>query len=170
MIKPWPQSPNMTAKRNGNVMMVNRAVCRKKVKKKTKSICKIEWKATYIDILKVLYIKFFLVGYAILKDFSYLFGTKFTSQNSTRDIMTILLINSTVSDISRHSRHRVCQSFFWPRAFIIWFKSNQVKQADLETWSLAPSLRDLVHWSLLRSLLRTYDRSTYSKSTTYSVN
>ena len=57
MIKPWPQSPNMTAKRNGNVMMVNRAVCRKKVKKKTiKFICKIEWKVTYIDILKVLYI------------------------------------------------------------------------------------------------------------------
>jgi len=95
MIKPWPQSPNMTAKRNGNVMMVNRAVCRKKVKKKTttttttKFICKIEWKATYIDILKVLYINFFLVGYAILKDFSYLFRTKFTSRNSTCDIMTI---------------------------------------------------------------------------------
>ena len=58
MIKPWPQSPNMTAKRNGNVMMVNRAVCQKKVKKKKtiKFICKIEWKVTYIDILKVLYI------------------------------------------------------------------------------------------------------------------
>ena len=59
MIKPWPQSPNMTAKRNGNVMMVNRAVCRKKVKKKKKQLnlfAKIEWKVTYIDILKVLYI------------------------------------------------------------------------------------------------------------------
>ena len=68
--------------------MVNRADCQKK-KKTTKFICKIEWKATYIDIQKVLYINFFLVGYAILKDFSYLFGTKFTSRNSTRDIMTI---------------------------------------------------------------------------------
>ena len=58
-------------------------------KKPTKFMCKIEWKATYIDILKVLYINFFLVGYAILKDFSYLFGTKFTSWNSTCDIVTI---------------------------------------------------------------------------------
>ena len=60
-----------------------------KKKTPTKFMCKIEWKATYIDILKVLYINFFLVGYAILKDFSYLFGTKFTSWNSTCDIVTI---------------------------------------------------------------------------------
>ena len=32
---------------------------------------------------------FFLVGYAILKDFSYLFSAKFTGQNSTGDVMTI---------------------------------------------------------------------------------
>ena len=32
---------------------------------------------------------FFLDGYAILKDFLYLFGAKFTVQNFTGDIMTI---------------------------------------------------------------------------------
>ena len=32
---------------------------------------------------------FFLDGYAILKDFLYLFGAKFTAQNFTGDIMTI---------------------------------------------------------------------------------
>ena len=39
---------------------------------------------------------------------------------------------------------------FFPREIIIWFKSIQV---DLETSSLARSLRDLMHWSSLRSEL-----------------
>ena len=48
---------------------------------------------------------------------------------------------------------------------MIWFKSIQAKQVDLETSSLARSLRDRMHWSPLRSLLRTYERLTCSKST-----
>jgi len=53
---------------------------------------------------------------------------------------------------------------FSPREFIIWFKSIQAKQVDLETSSLTQLLHDLMHWSLLRSLLTTYERSTCDKS------
>ena len=48
--------------------------------------------------------------------------------------------------------------------YIIWFKSIQVKQVNLKTSWLAQSLCDLMHWSSLSSLLRTYVRSTCSKS------
>ena len=54
---------------------------------------------------------------------------------------------------------------FFPSEFIIWFKSIQAKPVDLQTSSLARSLRDLMHWSSLRSLLRTFERSTCTKST-----
>ena len=62
-----------------------------------------------IDLLKVLY--FFLVGHAILKDFSYLFGAKFTCRKIL-PVTSWQLTNRTVSDISRVSRHIIRQSFF----------------------------------------------------------
>ena len=40
-----------------------------------------------------------------------------------------------------------------------------MKQVDLETLSLALLLRDLMHGSLLRTLLKSYERSTCSEST-----
>ena len=53
---------------------------------------------------------------------------------------------------------------FFPRKFIMLFKSIQAKQVELETSSLAGLLRDLMLWSSFHSLLRTYERSTRSKS------
>ena len=66
------------------------------------------------------------------------------------------LTNRTVSDISRRSRHSIVNLFF-SREFIIWFKSMQTKQVDLQTSSLARSLRDLVHWSSLLSLFNLWE-------------
>ena len=40
---------------------------------------------------------------------------------------------------------------FFPREFIICFKSVQAKQVDLENSSLARSLRDLAHFEELMS-------------------
>ena len=74
------------------------------------------------------------------------------------------LTNRTVRDISRCSRLIICQSFFFPPEFLIWFKSIQAKQVDHETSSLARSLRDLMHRSSFSSHLRTYEKSTCSKS------
>ena len=105
---------------------------------------------------------FFLVGYAILKDFQYLFGAKFTGRKFRRwrhDNWPIgqWAIFHTTPDTA-YVNH------FFPRESIIWFKSIQAKQVDLETSSLALLLRDLMHWSSLRSLWRTYERSTCNKS------
>ena len=66
------------------------------------------------------------------------------------------LTNRTVSDISRRSRHSIVNLFF-SREFIIWFNSMQTKQVDLQTSSLARSLRDLVHWSSLLSLFNLWE-------------
>ena len=44
-------------------------------------------KIPWIDFLKVLY--FLLLGYAILKDFSYLLGAKFTCRKFYRDVMSL---------------------------------------------------------------------------------
>ena len=55
-------------------------------------------------------------------------------------------------------------NLFFPREFLIWFKSIQAKQVYHETSSFARSLRDLMHWSSLCSHLRTYERSNCSKS------
>ena len=74
------------------------------------------------------------------------------------------LTNRTVSDISHHSWHSICQSFFSHIKFVIWFKSIQLKQVDLETLTLAWSLQDLMHWNSFRSLLRNQERSTCNKS------
>ena len=105
-------------------------------------------RATIIEPLKVLYY-FFLVGYALSK---------------IQSLTSWQLTNRTVNDISRRSRHSIYQSPFSPREFIIWFKFIQAKKVDLETSSLARSLSDLMHWSSLCSLLRTYERSTCRKS------
>ena len=85
-------------------------------------------------------------------------------ENSTGEIMTI--DHGTVSGIiliPLPIPHYMSIIFF-ALEFIIWFKSNQVKQVDLETSLLARSLYDLMLWSLPRSLSRTYERSTCSKS------
>ena len=114
-----------------------------------------------IDFLKILH--FLLVGYAILKNFSYLLGAKFTcKKNSTGDVMTIDQYDSEWYFTLLPTHHM--SIIFFPREFLIRFKSIQAKQVDHETSSLARSLRDLIHWSSLRSLLRTYERSTCSKS------
>lgn len=52
----------------------------------------------------------------------------------------------------------------FPREFTMCFKFIQAKQVDLESSSLAQSLYDLMYESSLRSLLRTDERSTCSKS------
>ena len=60
---------------------------------------------SFLDFLKVLY--FFLVGYAILKNFSYLFDAKFTG-----DVMTIDQKDSQRYFTPFPTQH--CQSFFFP--------------------------------------------------------
>ena len=62
-----------------------------------------------VGFLKVLYFSF-LVGYAILKVFSYLFDAKLTSE--------------TVSDIFRASPDTAYVNHFFPREFITWFKTH----------------------------------------------
>ena len=105
----------------------------------------------------VLYKKsfFFLVGYAILKELSYLFGAKFTCRKFYR---------------WRHDNWPIEQSqhmsiIFFSAWIYKWFKSFLAKQVDLKTSSLARSLCDLMHWTLLRSFSRTYEKLTCSKST-----
>ena len=102
-----------------------------------------------VDFLKVLH--FFLVGYAILKDFSYLFGAKFTGRKFYRWRHDNWPIGQWV--IFHAAPDTAYVNHVFPREFIIWFKSIHAKQVDLETWSLARSLRDPIHWSALRSLL-----------------
>ena len=47
-----------------------------------------QWIWLSLDFLKVLYL-FFLIAYAILKDFLYLFGTSFTNWKSYRWVVMI---------------------------------------------------------------------------------
>ena len=105
---------------------------------------------------------FFLVGYANLKDFSYLFGAKFIGRKFYRWRHDNWPIGKWA--IFHAAPDTAYVNHFFPRKFIVWFKSIQAKQADLETSALARSQRDLVHWSSLRSLLGTHERSTCSKS------
>ena len=78
-------------------------------------------------------LSFSLVGYAILKDFSYLFGAKFTGRKFYRDLMTI--------DQEENEwyftpvRTQLMSIIFFPREFIICFKSVQAKQVDLEMFA-----------------------------------
>ena len=60
------------------------------------------------------------------------------------------LTNRTVSDISRLSRHSICQSFFpaWIYTMIQIHSGETNRPQDF-------AARDLKHWSSLRSLLRT---------------
>ena len=73
------------------------------------------------------------------------------------------LTNRTLSDISYPSRHSICQSFFpaWIYNMIQIHSGETSRPRDFV--ALAQSLRHLMHWSSLRSLLRTYERSTCSK-------
>ena len=71
---------------------------------------------------------FFLVGYAILKDFI-IHRSKIPAVTSGQ------LTNRTVKDISRGSGHSICQSFF-SRVNLLWFKSIQAKQVDLQISSV----------------------------------
>ena len=100
---------------------------------------------------------FFLVGFAILKDFSYLFAAKFSGRKFYGWRHDNWRIGQWV--IFHAAPDTAYVNHFFPREFIIWFKSIQAKQVDLETSSLAWSLHVLMHWSSLRSLLRTYERS-----------
>ena len=63
------------------------------------------------------------------------------------------LTNRTVSDNSRPFQHSICQFFF-----SAWIYNM------IETSSPTRSLRDFMHWSSLRSLLRPHKRSTCGKS------
>ena len=111
---------------------------------------------SFLDFLKVL---FFLVGYAILKDFSYLFGAKCTGRKFYR---------------WRHDNWSIGQSVIFHAApdtalsilfFFPWIynDSNPFRQ-NKSTSRLRRSLRDFMHWSWLPSLLRTCERPTCSKS------
>ena len=96
---------------------------------------------------------FFLVSFAILKDFLYLFGAKFTG----RKFHQWRHDNWSIGEwgIFDTSPDTAYVNLFYPREFIIWFKSIQAKQVDLATVTARP------HW---RSLLRNYERLTWSKS------
>ena len=74
--------------------------------------------------------------------------------------------NRTVSDISRRSRHCLCQSFF---SRVNLYDSNPFRR-NKSTARLCRSARsrsDLMHVSSIRSLLRANERSTCSKSSIY---
>ena len=81
---------------------------------------------------------FLLVGYAILKHFSHLFGAKFTSRKFNRRRHDDWPIGQRV--IFRAAPGTSYVNHFFPREFIIWFKSIQAKQVDLETSSLRRSV------------------------------
>ena len=96
---------------------------------------------------------FFLVSFAILKDFLYLFGAKFTGRKFHQWRHDNWPIGEWgIFDASPDTAY---VNLFYPREFIIWFKSIQAKQVDLVTVTARP------HWSLL---LRNYERLTWSKS------
>ena len=104
-----------------------------------------------VDFLKVLYF-FFQLGYAILKNFSYLFGAKFTGRKFYRWRHDNWPIGQRV--IFHAAPNRAYVNHFFPA----WIYNM------IETSSLARSLRDLMRWSSLRTLLTTYEWSTCSKS------
>ena len=95
---------------------------------------------------------FFLVGYAILKNFSYLFGAKFTGRkfygwhHDNWPIEQWVIIHAPSNT-----------------AYVNFFFSAWIYNM-IETSSPTRSLRDFMHWSSLRSLLRPHKRSTCSKS------
>ena len=109
---------------------------------------------SFLDLIKGLY---FFPGW--LCNFKELFipGWREIHRSKILPVTSWQLTNRTVSDISRRSRHSIVNLFFFSREFIIWFKSMQTKQVDLQTSSLARSLRDLVHWSSLLSLFNLWE-------------
>ena len=68
---------------------------------------------------------YFLVGYAILKDFSYLFGAKFTGRKFHRWRYDIWLTGEWV--IFDATPETAYANHFFPLEFLIWFKSIQAK-------------------------------------------
>ena len=79
---------------------------------------------------------FFLVGYATLKDFSCLFGAKFPGRKFYhRGHDNHGPMGQSV--IFHAAPNTAYVNHFFPREFIIRFKSIQVKQVDLETSSLS---------------------------------
>ena len=102
---------------------------------------------------------FFLVEYAILKDFTEIHRSKILPVTSWQ------LTNRTVTDISCPSRHSICPSFFPAWIYnMIQIHSGETNRPPRDFVALAQSLHHLMHWSSLRSLLRTYEMSTCSKS------
>ena len=102
----------------------------------------------------------FLVGYAILKDLFILVWREIHRRKFYRwrhDNWPIgqWVIFHAAPDIA-YVNH------YFPREFIMWFQSILEKQVDLETSSVARSLRNLMRWCSLHSLLTTYERSTCS--------
>ena len=116
----------------------------------------------WLDFLEVLY--FFFPGW--LCHFKGLFIPVWLVIHRLKILLVTSwqLTSRTVSDISCHSLHSICQSFYFFQHEFIWFKFIQVKQVDLETSSATQSLFNFMHWSSFHSLLRTYERSTCNKS------
>ena len=89
---------------------------------------------TFTRLSKSPLIFFFLAGDAILKDFSYLFGAKF--------IHAIQWCHDNwpigVSDIWRHFRHNICQSFFHP-----WIYDMIQIHSGETSWANNKSMHDL---------------------------
>ena len=79
-----------------------------------------------------------LLGLKGLKHFSYLFGAKFSSRKFNRKRHDDWPIGQWV--IFHAAPGTLYVNHFFPREFIIWLKSIQAKQVDLETSSLARSL------------------------------
>lgn len=91
-----------------------------------------------LDFLKVLYQVFFFPGcYAILKGFSYLLGVKFTGLSNILPVTSWQLTNRTVE------------------LYFMLLPTQHMSLAWLQ--------RNVMHWNSLCSLLRTNERSTFSK-------
>ena len=81
-----------------------------------------------------------LLGLKGLKHFSYLFGAKFSSRKFK--LVTSWRLTNRQWVIFHAAPGTSYVNHFFPRELIIWFKSIQAKQVDLETSSLARSLRE----------------------------
>ena len=108
---------------------------------------------SFLDFIKGLY--FFPGWLCNFKELSYLFDAKFTGRKFYRWRHDNWPIGQSV--IFHAAPDTALSIFFFSREFIIWFKSMQTKQVDLQTSSLARSLRDLVHWSSLLSLFNLWE-------------
>ena len=112
-----------------------------------------------LNFLKVLI--FFLVGYSTLKDFSFLFGAKFTGRKF-KPVTSWQWTSRTVWDISRCSRQSICQSFFpvWIHNMIQIHSGETSRPRDF----IVRSVVERLHALKLTSLTWTCEKSTYGKS------